>query len=128
MLIGLSFVRAPAAAVRSSLRQLESSFYTLLVDCGADIPLPVSPLHDSLIARRMAEVKATADAALQQMAMARADLVRVSTASWMRQQAEAHESLLTDSPRADSDLFSELCCSAARECGAAEQARKLHRG
>ena len=78
------------AAVRSSLRQLESAFYTLLVDCGADIPLPVSPLLDSRIARRMAEVKATADAALQQMAMARADLVRVSTASQMRQQAEAH--------------------------------------
>ena len=89
MLTGFSFVRAPAAAGRSSLRQLESAFYTLLVDCGADIPLPVSPLLDSRIARRMAEVKATADAALQQMAIARADLVRVSTAG-MRQQAEAH--------------------------------------
>jgi len=86
MLTRFSFVRA-SGVVRSSLRHLESAFCTLIVDCGADIPLSVSPLLQPFIARRMQGVKATADAALQQMAMARADLVRATAVSRMRRQA-----------------------------------------
>jgi len=55
--------------------QLECAFHTLLLDSGADVPLPGSPRTNEIIARRTARVKAEAGAALQQMAVARAALV-----------------------------------------------------
>lgn len=103
----LSCTHAPAA-VRSSLRQMESAFYTLLVDCGADIPLAFSPLLETHITRRMEEVKATADAALRQMAMARADLVRETRQLVAACRGSKVVSMLTHSL---SWFRSVLCCS-----------------